>query len=53
MGAKGRTRRNFENGILTDDPALLVPLETQFDDVWARAPIAINAAAANSAPTAH
>ena len=34
MGAKGRTRRNFENGILTDDPALLVPLESQFDDVW-------------------
>lgn len=39
MGAKGRTRRNFENGILTDDPALLVPLETQFDDVWARRPL--------------
>lgn len=34
MGAKGDTRRNFENGILTDDPALLEPLSEQFDSVW-------------------
>ena len=26
MGAKGDTRRNFENGILTDDPAFVEPL---------------------------
>lgn len=26
--------RNFENGILTDDPALVAPLVEQFDSVW-------------------
>jgi phosphatidylserine/phosphatidylglycerophosphate/cardiolipin synthase-like enzyme len=34
MGAKGKTRRNFENGVLTDDPALVGPLCEQFDEVW-------------------
>lgn len=34
MGAKGENRRNFENGILTDDPALVEPLSEQFDSVW-------------------
>ena len=34
MGAKGENRRNFENGILTDDPALIDPLAEQFDSVW-------------------
>ena len=23
-----------ENGVITDDPGLLKPLETQFDDIW-------------------
>ena len=26
MGAKSKKKRNFENGILTDDPALVEPL---------------------------
>ena len=34
MGAKGENRRNFECGVLTDDPELLEPLEEQFDAVW-------------------
>ena len=34
MGAKGDTRRNFENGILTDDLAFVEPLSEQFDSVW-------------------
>lgn len=34
MGAKSPLRRNFENGVITDEPSLLVPLATQFDDVW-------------------
>lgn len=34
MGAKSEARRNFENGILTDQPKLLEPLEAQFDNVW-------------------
>lgn len=34
MGAKSPQRRNFENGILTDDPALLAPLSEQYDSVW-------------------
>lgn len=34
MGAKGGNNRNFENGVLTDDPGLIEPLTTQFDDVW-------------------
>ena len=34
MGAKSVRKRNFENGILTDDPALVNPLVEQFDSVW-------------------
>jgi len=34
MGAKGENRRNFENGILTDDSTLIEPLSEQFDSVW-------------------
>ena len=31
MGAKSEKKRNFENGILTDDPALVAPVIEQFD----------------------
>ena len=34
MGAKKETRRNFENGILTDDPGLVRGIMRQFDQVW-------------------
>ena len=34
MGAKSVRKRNFENGILTDDPTLVEPLVEQFDAVW-------------------
>lgn len=34
MGAKSERKRNFENGILTDEPALIAPLAEQFDAVW-------------------
>lgn len=34
MGAKSPKKRNFENGVLTDDPALVEPLVEQFDSVW-------------------
>lgn len=34
MGAKSERKRNFENGILTDDPAFVDPLVEQFDSVW-------------------
>ena len=34
MGAKSVRKRNFENGVLTDDPALVGPLVEQFDSVW-------------------
>ena len=34
MGAKSERKRNFENGVLTDDPALVAPLLEQFDSVW-------------------
>ena len=34
MGAKSVRKRNFENGVLTDDPALVNPLAEQFDSVW-------------------
>ena len=30
-GAKSDRKRNFENGVVTDDPALIAPLEDQFD----------------------
>ncbi len=34
MGAKGDNNRNFENGLLTSDPALVDQLMEQFDSVW-------------------
>ena len=34
MGAKSSLRRNFENGVWTDDPALIRAQEEQFDAVW-------------------
>lgn len=34
MGAKAAVRRNFENGVWTDDPVLIDPLAEQFDSVW-------------------
>ncbi|MFH0893668.1 MAG: phospholipase D family protein [Bacteroidota bacterium] len=34
MGAKNEANRNFENGFITDDPKLIEPLMTQFDNVW-------------------
>ena len=34
MGAKSENRRNFENGILTDEQSLIDPLSEQFDSVW-------------------
>ena len=40
MGAKSERKRNFENGVLTDDPALVAPLIEQFDSVWRNAPAA-------------
>ena len=35
IGMKGATTRNFEAGILTDDPALVDAAMNQFDSVWA------------------
>ena len=34
LGAKSENRRNFENGILTDNEALITPLSEQFDSIW-------------------
>lgn len=34
MGAKSENRRNFESGILTDDPAMVNSIMNQFDQVW-------------------
>ncbi len=34
MGAKSLRKRNFENGVCTDDPAMIASLEEQFDSVW-------------------
>jgi phosphatidylserine/phosphatidylglycerophosphate/cardiolipin synthase-like enzyme len=34
MGAKGEHRRNFEAGIMTDDPELVQQIMDQFDGVW-------------------
>ena len=34
LGAKSDNRRNFENGILTDEPTVVEPLCEQFDAVW-------------------
>lgn len=35
MGAKSEKRRNFEAGIVTDDPAIVSGIMNQFDQVWA------------------
>ena len=34
IGMKSTTKRNFEAGILTDDPELLEAATEQFDEVW-------------------
>ena len=34
MGAKSEHRRNFESGILSDDPGVIGPLMSQFDRLW-------------------
>lgn len=34
MGAKSHKKRNFENGVLTDEQSLVEPLVEQFDSVW-------------------
>lgn len=34
MGLKSDKRRNFEAGILTDDPRLVQAAAEQFDRVW-------------------
>ena len=34
IGMKSSDKRNFEAGILTDDPAIVEQAMTQFDDVW-------------------
>ena len=34
MGAKNSDRRNFESGIITDDPEMVSGIMEQFDDIW-------------------
>ena len=34
MGAKSENRRNFESGILSDEPEIVRPLMAQFDALW-------------------
>ena len=34
IGMKSENRRNFEAGILTNEPSLVEAISTQFDDVW-------------------
>ncbi len=34
MGAKSEKRRNFESGILTDDPVMVEGIMNQYDRVW-------------------
>jgi phosphatidylserine/phosphatidylglycerophosphate/cardiolipin synthase-like enzyme len=34
MGAKSALRRNFESGIITDEPSLVTKVMEQFDEVW-------------------
>jgi phosphatidylserine/phosphatidylglycerophosphate/cardiolipin synthase-like enzyme len=34
MGAKSENRRNFESGILSDEPEIARPLMEQFDALW-------------------
>lgn len=52
MGAKSDRKRNFENGVVTDDASLIAPLEDQFDAVWrgvsARTAVARTSAAIRS-----
>lgn len=38
LGMKSPRRRNFEAGILTDDPSLVEAAMQQFDDVWIGTP---------------
>ena len=34
MGMKSPSRRNFEAGVLTNDPAILNPVIEEFDKIW-------------------
>lgn len=34
LGMKSKDRRNFEGGILSDDPKLVKPIMQQFDTLW-------------------
>lgn len=34
IGMKGKDKRNFEAGILTDDPEIIEKAMNQFDEVW-------------------
>lgn len=34
IGMKGEDKRNFEAGILTDDPKIVEQTMNQFDNVW-------------------
>jgi phosphatidylserine/phosphatidylglycerophosphate/cardiolipin synthase-like enzyme len=34
LGIKSKDTRNFESGIITDDPAFIDAVMKQFDDVW-------------------
>ena len=34
MGAKGKDRRNFEAGIITDELRLIAQIADQFDHIW-------------------
>ncbi|MBN1309221.1 MAG: phospholipase D family protein [Chitinispirillaceae bacterium] len=34
MGAKSKTRRNFESGFITTDPRLIQQIMDQFDRIW-------------------
>ena len=34
MGAKSENRRNFESGVVSDDPAMVKSIMDQFDRVW-------------------
>jgi phosphatidylserine/phosphatidylglycerophosphate/cardiolipin synthase-like enzyme len=34
MGAKSEHRRNFESGIITDDPTIVGKIMAQFDTIW-------------------
>jgi phosphatidylserine/phosphatidylglycerophosphate/cardiolipin synthase-like enzyme len=40
MGAKGEHRRNFEAGVLTDDPAMIQSLLDDLDGLWLGQPCA-------------